>query len=126
MSRHVASAEPTFKIIDAARAIVTRGFRRLPVVSGGKLVGIVTSMDILRYLGSSKLFERMGSDRFDDAMSVGVQEIMTKDVFKVTPETDIGEAAALMRERDCGGLPVVSEDELVGIITEHDLMRLLV
>ncbi|MFH1821537.1 MAG: CBS domain-containing protein [Methanobacteriota archaeon] len=126
MSRHVATADPKFKMMDAARAIISRGFRRLPVVSEGKLVGIVTSMDILRYLGSSKIFDHMDSGRFEDAMSVGVKEIMTKDVSKVTPETDVGEAAALMRERGSGGLPVVSGEKLVGIITEHDLMRLLV
>jgi CBS domain-containing protein len=39
---------------------------------------------------------------------------------------DAGEAAALMREKGCGGLPVVSDGLLVGIITEHDLLRLLV
>jgi len=126
MSRHVATVDPAFKIIDAGRTMITRGFRRLPVVSEGKLVGIVTSMDILRYFGSSKLFEYMSSERFEDAMSVGVQEIMTRDVVKVGPEADIGECAALMRERGCGGLPVVSGDELVGIITERDLLRLLV
>jgi len=126
MSRHVATADPSFKILDAARTIVSRGFRRLPVVSSGRLVGIVTSMDILRYFSSSRIFYHMSSGRFEDAMSVGVQEIMTRDVFKATPEMDVGEAAGLMRERDCGGLPVVSGDELVGIITEHDLMRLLV
>ncbi|KUO42538.1 MAG: hypothetical protein APZ16_04350 [Candidatus Hadarchaeum yellowstonense] len=126
MSRHVATAELSFKILDAARTIVSRGFRRLPVVSGGRLVGIVTSMDILRYLSSNKIFDRMSSARFEDAMSVGVEEIMTREVIRATPEMDVGEAAEIMRERGCGGLPVVSGEELVGIITEHDLMRLLV
>jgi CBS domain-containing protein len=59
-------------------------------------------------------------------MSVGVEEIMTREVIRATPEMDVGEAAEIMRERGCGGLPVVSGEELVGIITEHDLMRLLV
>ncbi len=125
MSRHVATVGPEFKVMDAARAIVSRGFRRLPVVSGGKLVGIVTSVDILRYLSSNRIFDHMNSDRFADAMSLGVKEIMTRDAFKVGPEADVGEAAALMREINCSGLPVVAGDELVGIITEHDLMRLL-
>ncbi len=126
MSRHVATADPDFKIMDAARAIVSRGFRRLPVVSGGKLAGIVTSVDILRYLSSSKIFEHMGTNSYEDAMSVGVQEIMARDVLRVRSEADMGEAAALMLASNCSGMPVVSGDALVGIITEHDLMRLLI
>lgn len=126
MARHVVTAEPTLPIREAARRMVSRGFRRLPVTHGRELVGIVTSVDILRYFGTSKVFEYMRSQKMDEAMAVGIQEIMTKDVLKVTPETDVGEAAGLMRERGCGGLPVVSGEELVGIITEHDLLRLLI
>jgi len=125
MVRHVVTTEPTLPIREAARRMISRGFRRLPVARGRELVGIVTSVDILRYFGASKVFEYMRSQRMDEAMAVGVQEIMTKDVLKVTPETDVGEAAGLMREKGCGGLPVVSGEELVGIITEHDLLRLL-
>lgn len=126
MARHVVTAEPELPIQEAARRMVSRGFRRLPVVRGRELVGIVTSVDILRYFGTGKVFEYMRSQRMDEAMAVGVQEIMTKDVLKVAPETDVGEAAGLMREKGCGGLPVVSGDTLVGIITERDLLRLLV
>lgn len=126
MARHVVTAEPGLPIREAARRMVSRGFRRLPVTRGRELVGIVTSMDILRYFGTGKVFEYMRSQRMDEAMAVSVQEIMTGDVLKVTSETDVGEAAGLMRERGCGGLPVVSGDELVGIITEHDLLRLLI
>jgi CBS domain-containing protein len=126
MTRHVVTAEPTLPIKEAARRMVSRGFRRLPVTRGRELVGIVTSVDILRYFGTSKVFEYIRSHRMDEAMSVGVQEIMTKDVLKVVPETDAGEAAGLMREKGCGGLPVVSGEDLVGIITEHDLLRLLI
>ncbi len=126
MTRHVITAEPELSIRDAAHRMITWGFRRLPVVRGRELVGIVTSVDILRYFGTGKVFEYMRSQRMDEAMAVGIQEIMTRDVLKVAPETDVGEAAGLMRERGCGGLPVVEGDKLVGIITEHDLLRLLV
>ncbi|MGC8816218.1 MAG: CBS domain-containing protein [Candidatus Hadarchaeum sp.] len=125
MSRHVVTAESSFRILDAARTIVSRGFRRLPVLSGGRLVGIVTSMDILRYLSSNRIFDHLSSERFEDAMSISVGEIMTREVVKAAPEMDVGEAAGIMHQRGCGGLPVVSGEELLGIITEHDLMRLL-
>ena len=126
MTRHVITAEPELQIREAARRMISRGVRRLPVVREQELVGIVTSVDILRYFGTSKVFEHMVSQRVDEAMSVGAEEIMTRDVLIVAPETDLGEAAGLMRERGCGGLPVIERDELEGIITEHDLLELLI
>jgi CBS domain-containing protein len=126
MARHVVTAEPRLSIGEASRRMIAWGVRRLPVTRGRELVGIVTTVDILRYFGTSKVFEYMRSQKVDEILSVPVREIMTKDVIKVTPETDVGEVAALMRERGCGGIPVVSGNSLVGIITERDLLRLLV
>jgi CBS domain-containing protein len=91
-----------------------------------ELVGIITSVDILRYFGTSKMFEYMATGRVDEAMSLGVETIMTRNVLTVSPEMDVGEAAQLMVEKGCGGLPVVEGDELVGIITERDMLELLV
>jgi len=90
-----------------------------------ELVGVITSVDILKYFGTSKMFEHMATGKVDEALSMGVETIMTRDLITVTPDTDIGEAALLMVERGCGGLPVVEEDELVAIITEHDMLELL-
>jgi CBS domain-containing protein len=126
MTRNVISAEPELQIKEAAKKMVFLGVRRLPVVEARALVGIITSVDILRYFGTSKMFEYMSTNRVDEAMSVGVGDIMTRDVLTVTPDTDVGEAARLMVERGCGGLPVVEGDELVGIITERDILGLLV
>lgn len=126
MTRHVVTAEPELQIREAARRMISRGVRRLPVVRERELVGIVTSVDVLKYFGTSKVFEHMRSQRVDEAMSVGIDEIMTREVLTVTPSTDVGEAAKLMRERGCGGLPVIAGGELEGIITEHDLLELLV
>jgi CBS domain-containing protein len=105
--------------------MISKGVRRLPVVRFRELVGIVTSVDILKYFGTSKMFEYMATGRVDEAISMGVETIMTRDLLTVTPRTDIGEAAHLMVERGCGGLPVVEGDELVGIITERDMLELL-
>ena len=126
MTRNVITADPELQIKEAAKRMVSMGVRRLPVVEAKALVGIVTSVDILRYFGTSKMFEYMSTNRVDEAMSIGVDTIMTRDVVTVTSETDLGEAACLMVERGCGGLPVIDGDELVGIVTEHDLLGLLI
>jgi len=125
MTRKVVTAEPELQIREAAKRMISKGVRRLPVVRFMELVGVITSVDILKYFGTSKMFEHMATGKIDEALSVGVETIMTRDLITVTPETDIGEAALLMVERGCGGLPVVEEDELVAIITEHDMLELL-
>ncbi len=126
MTRNITSAEPELQIKEAAKKMVSLGVRRLPVVEARVLVGMVTSVDILRYFGTGKMFEYMSTNRVDEAMSVGVEDIMTRNVLTVTQNTDVGEAARLMVERGCGGLPVVEEDELIGIITERDILGLLI
>jgi len=126
MSRHVVTIAPGDSVLAAARRMISRGFRRLPVVKDGTLVGIITTMDILGYLGRSEVFQHMSSRGLEDAMSIPVERIMKRDVVVVGPDTDVGEAAAQMRGRGFGGLPVVSGRKLEGIITEHDLLRLLI
>ena len=54
-----------------------------------------------------------------------VRDVMTREPVTVTPETTIREAAALLRERHIGGLPVVEGGRVVGMITESDIMSLL-
>ena len=126
MTRHVITAEPELQIREAARRMVQRGIRRLPVLRDRELVGIITSVDILRYFGTGEMFRYMASGRVEESMQRGVDTIMTREVFTVTPETDLGEVAGVMRDRGCGGLPVLDGEELAGIITEHDLLELLV
>ena len=54
-----------------------------------------------------------------------IRDVMTRDPVTITPETPVREAAALMRKHHIGGLPVLSGDSLVGIVTESDILRLL-
>jgi CBS domain-containing protein len=126
MVRHLVTTEPELSIKEAAKRMVSRGVRRLPVVRGRELVGIVTTVDILKYFASGRAFESLRQNPEGGFFGGQVQEIMTKEVISVAPDSDVGEAAALMKEKGCGGMPVVSGRELLGIITERDLLRLLV
>lgn len=125
MTKQVVTASPELSIGEATKRMISKGFRRLPVVKEDKLVGMVTSVDVLRYFGTSKMFEYMASGMVEEAMAVGVSEIMSRDLAIIGPEADLGEAVRTMAEHDCGGLPVVADGKLVGIITERDLLELL-
>lgn len=125
MTKKVVTAKPELPIREGMQKMISKGFRRMPVVDDGKLLGIVTSVDILRYFGSSEVFTHMESGSIEYALSIGVEEIMSPNVITVDPQTDLGGAAEIMAEHDYGGLPVVKGEKLVGIITERDLLELL-
>ena len=97
--------------------------RRLPVVQEDKLVGIVTWTDLVRVrppvIGSRWTVPNLAS-------GVKVKHLMTAAPVVVGPEVPIEQAAALMRRRKVGGLPVVEDDRLAGIITESDLFDVFV
>ncbi|RLF05403.1 MAG: hypothetical protein DRJ60_05635 [Thermoprotei archaeon] len=114
------SSESTFE--EALRTMVSNGFRRLPIIDDGELKGIVVAMDIIRFLGSGKVFEYVKSDDIRDILSIKVKEVMTKDIVTISPDKDIGEAASLMRKTNRGSLLVVRDGKLAGIITERDLL----
>ena len=96
--------------LSKAKAIMTAGnFRRLPVVDEGRLVGIVTERDLHKYSGS---WNRRR-----------VTAAMRTSLITVTPYDTVEDAALLMLKHKIGGLPVVAEGKLVGIVTTSDLLK---
>jgi acetoin utilization protein AcuB len=99
--------------------------RRFPVLDGDKLVGIVTDIDLRDATASSiVLTEKKYHDFLLDA--VKIESIMTPDPRTVTPDTSLKEAARIILDMKVGGLPVVEQEKLVGIITETDLLGSLI
>jgi acetoin utilization protein AcuB len=99
--------------------------RRFPVMDGGKLVGIITDRDIRNATASSVvLTEKKYHDFLLD--TVKVESVMTPNPVTVSPDTGLKEAARKLLEMKVGGLPVVEGDNLVGIITETDMLDALV
>ena len=102
--------------------------RHLPVVEGGRVVGIVSDRDLYKAIGPRSGTRAVSSDNSKSALQgvpKRVRHIMRRGVFTVGPDTDIGEAAALMAKRKIGALPVTRSGKLVGIVTSTDLLRVL-
>lgn len=125
MRRGVMTVAPEESVRSAWQLLREGRIRHLPVVEKGRLVGIVTDRDLRMALPSpvqpgavEELLQRLEQLR--------VEDIMTREVITVTPETSIEDAAWLLLSRRIGGLPVLEGEELVGILTETDLLEAFV
>ena len=125
MTTDVLSVDPQNSVATAIRLMRTGQLRRLPVVQDGRLVGIVTSGDVRRITGMSSVIRDPSGDNFL-WQHIPVANVMTLDVVTTSPDTLIAEAARLMIEHKIGGLPVVEQNRLVGILTTSDLLEALI
>ena len=96
-------------LIQARLKMQRGGFRRLPVVDDGQLVGIITDLDLREHAGYL--------DR------TAVKAVMSKKPVTVTPATTLEAAAQILLTRKIGGLPVVEQGRLVGMITSSDVLQ---
>ncbi len=120
MTKEVVVARESDSLGDGCSTICFKGFRRLPVLSDRELFGIVTTMDILRFLVDAY------DGGIEELFSTPLSHVCVRNVYTVRPTASIKEAASVMKARNIGALPVVEGSKLVGIITERDLFNLLV
>lgn len=114
---------PNSCIVDAYHIMKEHHIRRLPVMEGPKLVGIVTLTDVrgAAPLGMPDMLE------INSVLSqIRVERVMSRKVITVNADAPVQEAARLLLEYKFGGLPVVKNGELVGIISEADIFRLVI
>ncbi len=119
---------PDASITEVQALMEEHGIRRLPVVDAdGRLVGIVSAGDLREAMAvqAASVVNPYAPEATEGWLTVA--EIMTPDPITITPDEPIWRVAELFIEHKIGGLPVVDEqDDLLGIVTESDLLRLVV
>ena len=132
MSTKVFTTTPGTPIESACKIMVRNGLRRIPIVGGEadiskaakKLLGIVTSTDIIRFFNAKEFFDNLNSNAASEVLEkTKVSDIMVKDAIIVEAEDTIGEICELFKISNIGGVPVVKDDVVIGIITERDILR---
>jgi len=123
MSHPVIFVSPDMPIVDALNMMKTEHIRRAPVIKDGKLVGIVSDKDLLN--ASPSPATSLSVWEMNYLLSkIMVKEVMTKDVMTVAEDTPIEQAARIMADNKIGGLPVMRDGHVVGMITETDLFKI--
>jgi acetoin utilization protein AcuB len=125
MQTKLHTVTPATTLPDALRLTSQRGVRHLPVLDGDRLVGILSDRDLKRAMASpaTSLDTRELNYLLD---RLRVEEIMTRTVITIGRMFPIEDAARLMVQEKIGALPVTEEGQLIGLVTETDVLRLFV
>ncbi len=125
MSRHPMTVSPNTPVEQALKRMRDEKVRRFPVVDDdGKLVGIVSDKDLL-YAAPSPATSLSIYELHYLYARITISQVMSRDVITVEEDDPIEEAARVMVDNKIGGLPVMREGKLVGIITETDIFKTL-
>ena len=110
---------------DALQLLESHSIRRLPVVFQGRIVGLVTNLDLLKASPSPATSLSIHEINYLYP-KIKIKDVMTKDPITISPDMVIEEAAVVMRENKIGTLLVQQQGKLIGLITESDLFKVFI
>lgn len=123
MSHPVISVSPDAPIHDVLAMFKKEHIRRAPVLKDGKLVGIISQGDLLN--ASPSPVTTLSVWEMNYLLSkVTVKRVMSKKVITVNVDTPIEEVARIMADNKIGGMPVLNNGRVTGMITETDLFKI--
>ena len=126
MSTNIISVNPSERAVHGRRLMLDSKVGRLPVIDDDKLVGILTSKDLIR------LFIDIKKNVPDNHQKNKIKEVLISDIMSSNPlsaneNESISKADKLMIETGFSGLPIINDsDRVIGMITQTDILKLIV
>lgn len=126
MTKQVVAVAPELPLKHLARVLLANDISGVPVVSDGRVVGVASESDLVRYeaalpRASRTRFLRRKVDRARDGLCVA--DVMSSPAVTIEPWMSVGAAAVTLLANDVNRLPVVQRGRMVGIVARADLVR---
>jgi acetoin utilization protein AcuB len=126
MSKNVITVDENDSMFDATKIMKKKDIRMLPVMKKGKLVGIITDRDLKRASASDANSLEI-HELLYFLSKIKLKDIMTKDPITIPSDYTMEEAAEVLLENKISGVPVVDDrGQVVGVITQSDLFKVIV
>jgi CBS domain-containing protein len=127
MTANVVTVNHTNSLIEAEALLKSNKIRHIPVVSGDKLIGMLSLTDLLRISFVDSFGQGDGEGAVDTAVynMLTIEQVMVNNPKVVSSDTTIREVAEILSNQEFHALPVVDNGNLVGIVTTTDLIKYL-
>jgi len=122
MQQQLITATPETSLAEVQRLMRANNIRHVPVVSGRRLVGMITDRDLRDAIPSPATTLSRGEIAYR-LETTPIKTCMTREVVSIDPEMEMVQATRLLLQRQIGCLPVVEHGTLVGVITDMDCLR---
>jgi CBS domain-containing protein len=111
MRREVVTAKPNITLKEASQVMTSLNIGSLIIAEDRKILGIITGTDVLKAIAENR-----------DVETTTAESIMNKNVITISPDETIEKAAEIMVEKRIKKLPVVEDDQLIGIVSASDII----
>ena len=126
MTKDVITVDHMDSLDNAERLFKTKYIRHIPVVKNNKIVGMLSYTDVLRISFADSVLDVDGDPVASQVYDLfTIEHVMAKNIVSVSSMTTIKETAEILAKREFHAIPVVDDDNLVGIVTTTDLIKYL-
>ncbi len=126
MTKEVITLDKTDELMTAERLFKKEKIRHIPVVSGSEIIGMLSYTDLLRISFADGIDDDESNVETTVYNMFTIEQVMAKNLVKVNSTTTIKEVAEVLSKKEFHALPVVDNNELVGIVTTTDLINYLI
>lgn len=125
MTENLITVNHTDDLTNAERLFNENDIRHIPVISGSEIIGMLSYTDLLRVSYADAIDEAEENVETVVFNMFTIEQVMAKNLVTVSPRTTIKEAAEILSSKEFHAIPVVDNNELVGIVTTTDLINFL-